>query len=137
MRSGIAPKLAENFPAAKAADDATPRGDQHKLGTFSVGKDELYDLLVYNIYGQYGWKRDHVNYGTITKALFLGLRKMRDDLAERFKVVDEDVVVKVGFPKIGSGLGGGDWDFIRPLIEEVFQDTPGIIFHIDFVEFQK
>ena len=136
MRSGIAPKIAENFPASKSADDATKRGDMSKLGNFSVGKDELHDVLVYNIYGQFGWKREHVNYGTVTKQLFLGIRKMRDDLVEKFTVSGEDSVVKVGFPRIGSGLGGGDWEFIRPMIEEVFQDRPGIIFNIDFVEFQ-
>jgi len=30
---------------------------------------------------------------------------------------------KIGIPKIGSGLGGGDWDIIENIVNKVFVDT--------------
>lgn len=28
----------------------------------------------------------------------------------------------IAIPKIGAGLAGGDWETIRPILEEVFND---------------
>ena len=57
MGSGIAPQIAKAFPDAKEADDETMRADYDKLGTFtmSVTEFEEHDVIVYNLYGQYGY----------------------------------------------------------------------------------
>jgi O-acetyl-ADP-ribose deacetylase (regulator of RNase III) len=45
---------------------------------------------------------------------------MRIDLDGAVGVFGEDWS-KVGFPKIGAGLGGGDWDTIARIIEDTFE----------------
>lgn len=124
MRSGIAPKIAEAFPFAKEADDATERGDSSKLGSFSVGHDPKTGTMIFNIYGQYGWNRNFPSYGTNYEKLFSGLEEMRE--------VCETMGVKtIGFPKIGCGLAGGNWGIVLPKIEEIFKD-----FDVTIVEFE-
>lgn len=134
MGRGIAPQIAKAFPAAKAADDATVRGSREKLGSFSSAciqvADEKY-VEVFNIYGQYGWKSEQVTYGTDHSALFRGLRAMRDYLDD----CSYESPIKVGFPKIGSGLGGGDWGLISQMIEEVFSDTNR--YSVIYVEYKE
>lgn len=130
MRSGIAPKIAEAFPAAKLADDATVRANKHKLGNYSVGIEFVEDdemLQVFNLYGQYGWDRSQVNYGTSHKDLFLSLRNMRD----RLDLMSLETI-RVGFPRIGAGLGGGDWDLISQMIVEVFKPPRYEVTYVDF-----
>lgn len=137
MGRGIAPQIAREFPEAKDADDATERGDKSKLGHFSVGQSSQYNVLIYNIYGQYGWKSEQVTYGTDYKSIFMGLRRMRDDLVSRFFTAEEVTTIKVGFPKIGCGFGGGDWEFISGMIDEVFKDIPLVAdFEVEYVEYQ-
>ena len=121
MKSGIAPLIAKEFPSAYQADQLTRKGDIDKLGRYSLGKHVKNEgtlftstgtLFIYNLYGQYsfGTDRQHLNY----KALRNSLRLMCDDL--NFTVRDNPP--KIGFPKIGAGLAGGDWNIIEQIIEE-------------------
>lgn len=125
MRSGIAPKIAQAFPVAFEADCSTERGDSDKMGTYSRGFDDRYDLHIFNIYGQYGWNRNFPAYGTNYEALFEGLERMKDfctGLGAK----------RIGFPLIGCGLAGGDWNKVLPKIEELFKD-----FDVTIVEFDS
>lgn len=134
MGRGIAPQIAKAFPSAKTADDSTIRGNKEKLGTFSKtdieGSHAL--LTVYNLYGQYGWKPEQVTYGTDYPSLFRALRNMRDDLSL------SDQSLTLGLPRIGAGLGGGDWKLISQMIEETFRGTNvfPIIYELDYKECQ-
>jgi hypothetical protein len=38
-------------------------------------------------------------------------------------ILQEDNLV-LGMPKIGAGLGGGEWGIISNIIDRVFEDTP-------------
>lgn len=71
--------------------------------------------MVYNLYGQYNYGYDAAGY-TNYEALRGALMHMRDDL-----LTGKDLW-NVGFPKIGAGLGGGDWDTIAGIIDEVFDE---------------
>lgn len=120
MRRGIAPQIAARFTEAYEADQNTVRGSREKLGSFSFAEvqtmeDSDHIVSVYNLYGQFGWNPHHGDYGTQYPALFSALRKMRDHLDSC-----SGPPLNIGFPKIGSGLGGGDWDFISAMIEEIF-----------------
>lgn len=120
MNSGIAKAIRTRLPCAWEADQLTVKGDRDKLGTISVG--QLRNCLtgeptgvVYNLYGQYNYGYDNAGY-TNYEALRGALMHMRDDL-----LTGKDLW-NVGFPKIGAGLGGGDWDTIAGIIDEVFDD---------------
>ena len=115
MNSGVAKAIRKRLPCAWEADQLTVKGDRSKLGTISVG--QLRDIagnptgLVYNLYGQYNYGYDARGY-TNYEALRGALMHMRDDL------LTGDDLRKVGFPKIGAGLGGGDWKIYSAIIEK-------------------
>ena len=116
MNSGVAKAIRTAFPDAYVADCETVKGDRGKLGKLSLGwdTDENGDIAgtVYNLYGQYNYGYDSKGY-TDYDALRSALEAMHFDLLPIEKR-------KVGFPKIGAGLGGGDWDTIAQIIEDTF-----------------
>lgn len=120
MNSGVAKEIKARLPAAWEADQLTVKGDHDKLGTISVGqlRNEVTREptgVVYNLYGQYNYGYDAKGY-TNYAALSSALTHMRDDLLTGKDLWD------VGFPKIGAGLGGGDWSIIVDIINQVFDD---------------
>lgn len=123
MNSGVAKAIRLTFPNAYEADCLTEKGDKAKLGKLTCVEYERVDGtvgLIYNLYGQYNYGYDAKGY-TNYEALRGALLNMRIDLDGAIGFSGEDWK-KVGFPKIGAGLGGGDWDTIARIIEEVFTD---------------
>lgn len=113
MKTGIAPKIKHAFPEAYKADLSTKSGSRSKLGTFSKATTEN-GLVCYNLYGQYDFRgrekgKVDTNYNALEKALFNMAKDILDSGNEK---------VKVGLPKIGAGLGGGDWKIISQIIYE-------------------
>lgn len=119
MGRGIAPQIARKFPAAKAADDKTISGDRGKLGKVSIGTT-IYgerSILVFNLYGQYGhWKRRDGLINTEYDALHSALQAMATHL---YQIGGSPYI---GLPKLGCGLGGGNWDIVETLIEDALAD---------------
>lgn len=121
MGSGIAPLIKKNFPEAWEADKATKKGDVQKLGSFSKGLsfkygDKGFPLFIYNLYGQYGYgKRKEGGTDTDYHALESSLIAMTKELRQAKEL-------KIGLPKLGAGLGGGDWNLISQIIESVLCD---------------
>jgi O-acetyl-ADP-ribose deacetylase (regulator of RNase III) len=113
MGSGVAPLIANAFPYAREADNKTIKGDRSKLGTFSLGSgSRMSHPDVYNLYGQYSYGgRNRGQMDTSYGALGSALTMMALD-------IDLPHLTKVGLPKIGAGLGGGDWDYIAHMIED-------------------
>lgn len=72
--------------------------------------DTLREVIVVNAYTQqfYGTHRRQVEYGA--------LRSCFKELAVR--VQGWNPKLRIAYPKIGAGLGGGDWDIIAPIIDE-------------------
>jgi O-acetyl-ADP-ribose deacetylase (regulator of RNase III) len=121
MNSGVAKAIRLAFPQAYEVDGYTEKGDKGKLGTITACEHERADSsvgIIYNLYGQYNYGYDAKGY-TNYEALRGALLNMRIDLDGAVGIHGEDWK-KVGFPKIGAGLGGGDWDTIVRIIEEVF-----------------
>lgn len=119
MKSGIAPKIATAFPGAFDVDQATVRGAKNKLGDMTYSYDLTYNTLVFNLYGQYGfWKRRKGEMDLDYEALNSSLHKMSALLHSRCRILDmECSEFKVGLPKIGAGLAGGDWSIISEMVE--------------------
>lgn len=123
MKSGIAPKVAEAFPEAWRADQATRRGDPKKLGTLSeafVGDN----LLVFNLYSQYTFTgRKEGKMDLDYDALASSLEMMSASLHAKCRTRDMSTHdLKIGLPKIGAGLAGGDWNIIYRMIEGRLRD---------------
>jgi O-acetyl-ADP-ribose deacetylase (regulator of RNase III) len=116
MGSGIAKQIKKIFPEAYKEDLLTKRGDKNKLGNYSSISVERNGFLfsVVNAYTQY-------NYG-------YGLQVDYEAVREVFKRIKNDFHgLKIGYPKIGAGLGGGDWNIISKIIDEELYDENHIL----------
>lgn len=107
MKSGIAPQITKAFPEMQQADDRTVSGDFSKLGRFTKATlKEIEGVVGYNLYGQYDWRgRKNTDYNALKNAL----EALNDDLV--FSSI-------IALPKLGAGLGGGDWNVISEIIEK-------------------
>lgn len=114
MASGFAKAVREKWPNVyaeyKAAFPASLRmsenEERHLLG--SVIYVPVSDrLVVANLIGQQFYGRDSVRY-TSYDALDLGFKEIAD-FARKTEL-------EVHFPRIGAGLGGGDWTIISAII---------------------
>jgi|SRR5437870_485694 len=126
MNSGVAKAIRARFPDAWESDQYTEKGDRNKLGSSSVGtyrREDGFIGIIYNLYGQFNYGYDAKGY-TDYKALEDALIDMRDDLLTGQDLWD------VGFPKIGAGLGGGDWDTIAEIIDTVFGDRFNVTIYV-------
>jgi len=110
MGAGIAKSIKKAFPAAYKADVATERGDRDKLGSYSSAEvmvAEEQSLIVVNAYTQFDFRRrktPNVDYDAI-RAVF---RAIKTDFPNK----------RIGYPAIGAGLAGGDWEVISGIIDE-------------------
>lgn len=104
MGAGIAQGIKAAFPAAYEADQATESGDRDKLGTCTHA--EIDGLIVVNAYTQYrhGGGGRLVDYDAVRSCM----RWIREHFSGR----------RIGLPRIGAGLAGGDWEAIAAIIEE-------------------
>lgn len=111
MGAGVALAVADAWPEAVAADKLTASGDIGKLGTYSMARVTRRNrrFAVYNLYCQY-------RYGSKTEHNFdyMALHKALHQLA--IELGNE--TLRIAFPLIGCGNGGGRWRKVKPLIEK-------------------
>ncbi|MDF1699221.1 MAG: macro domain-containing protein, partial [Saprospiraceae bacterium] len=102
MGAGIAKSIKLRFPEAYRADLETTKGDKAKLGQISHATINTSHgtLIVVNGYTQFNWKGrgKKVNYDAI-RSVFQKVKQSYNGH-------------KIGYPAIGAGLAGGDWDII-------------------------
>lgn len=116
MGAGIARQVKNIFPEAYLVDvSETMKGDKKKLGTISyVNLKNTFGnpLVIVNGYTQYSIykneKRIAVDYGAI--------RSVFEIIREHFLI--DNPKLKIGFPRIGAGLAGGDWNRISKIIDK-------------------
>jgi O-acetyl-ADP-ribose deacetylase (regulator of RNase III) len=108
MGAGIAKAIKLEFPEAFEADLRTLKGDPSKLGTISSADvvRSGRSLTIVNAYTQLNYRgpKVRVDYDAIRSAM----REVRKQFGER----------RIGYPRIGAGLGGGDWARISSIIDE-------------------
>lgn len=112
MAAGIARAIQEEFPEAYAADLVTNKSDRKKLGVFSfatVQRDE-HEITIVNGYTQFHFHGESVlvDYNAVQR-LF---KKVKQQFSGK----------RIGYPKIGAGLAGGDWERISRIIEQELAD---------------
>ena len=108
MGKGIALAVKKMLPEAYRVDCLTPKGDPSKLGTFSHAEIQrgAIRFVVINAYTQLHWR------GTGVKADYDAIRKVFAGVRQQFGGK------RIGYPKIGAGLAGGDWSLISGIISE-------------------
>lgn len=108
MGAGIAKAIRAAFSAAFEADRATARGDRGKLGTFSSAMVASggRSITIVNAYTQFHWRgrKPLVDYEAI-RSVF---RRIRSAFHGQ----------RIGYPRIGAGLAGGDWSTIAAIIDD-------------------
>jgi O-acetyl-ADP-ribose deacetylase (regulator of RNase III) len=108
MGKGIALSIKQQFPEAYEADQHTARGDRNKLGTVSAADIERLSVrfTVVNAYTQFHWRGP-------------GVLADYDAIRSVFKHIKRKYWGRrIGYPKIGAGLAGGDWSVISAIIDE-------------------
>lgn len=108
MGAGIAKSIKAAFPAAFEADLATAKGDRAKLGTCTIAEIDRNGtpLVVLNAYTQFNYRGS-------------GPKVDYDAVCSCFRWIKQQHSTKrIGLPKIGAGLAGGDWSRISAIIEE-------------------
>ena len=124
MGSGIARFIREKFPEVYEADCMTEKGSLDKLGSYSCARvvsENPNPRLKYivNLYSQFNFGRDekHTNY----EAMYQGLVKLRDKIVNN----PQSTVKTLAIPhRIGSNLGGADWNVVKAIIYSVFENCP-------------
>jgi len=108
MGKGIAKAVKSTFPEAYEADRGTEKGDRAKLGSIShatVARGE-HTITVVNGYTQFHWK------GPDGQADYDAIRGVMQLVKQQF------AGQRIGYPKIGAGLAGGDWRVIAAIITQ-------------------
>ena len=108
MGAGIAKAIKAAFPEAYRADLATEPGARAKLGTCSCATIQAVggNCDIVNAYTQYHWQ------GKGPKVDYAAVRNCCKWIKQRY------TGKRIGLPKIGAGLAGGDWPVIQHIIEE-------------------
>lgn len=108
MAAGIAKKISKTFPDAYHADCTTVKGDHGKLGTISLATvvRDGHEIIIVNSYTQYNWS------GSGVLVDYQAVRSCMQAIAELFPTK------RIGYPKIGAGLAGGDWPTIAEVIDK-------------------
>ena len=113
MNSGVAKAIRENYPDAYEI-----YMEAHKCGALQLGHNIYYhegNKVIVNALTQkyYGYdNKQYVNYDAIRNCLF--------QLKFMLKMMEGKI--KIAMPKIGCGLGGGDWNIVSGIIEEELND---------------
>lgn len=111
MGKGIALTIKNRFPAAYHADCETEKGSREKLGSYSFANIEnvansVNPLTIVNAYTQFDWR------GKGVKADYQAIRSVMQKIKQDFPGK------RIGYPLIGAGLAGGDWDKIAKIIDQ-------------------
>ncbi|MBM4362937.1 MAG: macro domain-containing protein [Deltaproteobacteria bacterium] len=111
MGAGIAKAIRVRFPEAYEADRATVKGDRAKLGTCSRAEVVRGNtrFVVVNAYTQFDYRGAgvKVDYDAVASVL----RQVKRDFSGR----------RIAYPRIGAGLGGGDWVRIAAIVDGVLE----------------
>lgn len=107
MGAGIAKTIRILFPEAYKADLMTPKADRNKLGTISFVEVERSGVRFYvvNAYTQFDYR------GSGVRVDYEAVQRAMEAVGRVFSGK------RIGYPKIGAGLAGGDWERLAAIID--------------------
>lgn len=115
MGSGIARQIREKWPGVYWDYKKAYQKGQLKLGNVIISE---YGPIVYNMCSQFdycmvrGCRKVHTDYHALTTALRIILKHAKEIELKR-----------VGVPfGIGCGLGGGNWETVKAILEDISND---------------
>jgi O-acetyl-ADP-ribose deacetylase (regulator of RNase III) len=120
FRSGFAKAVRDMYPGCYEAYMSEFYKNGLHLGNIVVYNDPKTEVTIFNAITQDSFGYDgnqYIDYGAIKTAL------IRAD--------DATVGGRLAMPKIGAGLGGGDWEIISNLIEECVINNEPYVYLID------
>lgn len=122
MGAGVAKALSQKYPDLLWVDKAaTSYGDANKLGDVSgIFIHPTKVVFGFNLYSQYGLDISERQTDYIALKSCLGKMKSHIDRLQEDGLIREHL--RIGLPRIGAGLGGGDWEIISEIIEEELCD---------------
>ena len=129
MGSGIAKAIANHYPMVYDADKRTKSGDRSKMGNYSYANVKP-NVVIANAYSQFFYGKvepvDKVTgRQTDYQALESALIKIRDDFTRT-----PGRKVRFYIPlMIGAGNAKGNYNIIRPIVEEIFKDHDLVLFY--------
>jgi len=121
--AGIALQIRKAFPAAWESDQASEKGAATKLGAVDfvpcVPQSGQF-VVVANAYTQFRYwgKGPKTDYGAVRECF----REVKLFCEDHRKTYGTMVPLRIGYPRIGAGLGGGDWAYIARIIDEELND---------------
>lgn len=124
MGSGLARTLLGRYPTIKKEYETFRKKQLKKVGENEgllgmVNYVDVYDgKIIANVFGQVDIRKNKEDKTVYTKkeSLIEGIRSVKEKA--------ETLSLSVAIPTyIGCGLAGGDWEEIKPEIEEIFKDT--------------
>lgn len=125
--AGIALTIGRKFPEAKDADlyQDLKEGESRlgKMTSADIVIDEATIGTIYNLYTQLNPGRDFR-----MQALRKSLKLMKEDILKSIGLWEEEEI-RIGFPLIGCGIAGGDWNKVRKVIQNEFKDFDVTVVH--------
>tara|TARA_R110000824_G_scaffold280251_1_gene468382 strand:+ start:15081 stop:15560 length:480 start_codon:yes stop_codon:yes gene_type:complete len=126
MGAGIAWQIAKQFPEALEADLVTEYGNSEKLGAISCAEIETDKGYVFHIVN--GYTQMGCGHGLYTN--YTAIAMVMETVAEFWPEA------RIGYPKIGAGLGGGDWNVIHPIIDKALYGLDHMLVEYESYEFE-
>lgn len=116
--SGVAKQIKAKYPSAFTAYKLAIDGGM-ALGTVSWAEQEDGKLIMNGLTQQYYGRKAgevYVSYEALRSVMinvcwFANMHRLHNKIPEEY-------IMAVAMPKIGAGLGGGDWNIISEIIEE-------------------
>jgi O-acetyl-ADP-ribose deacetylase (regulator of RNase III) len=104
MGAGIAKQIADKYPEVVRADKESVNNPILKLGRYSMCSVE--EGKIYNLYTQL---EPGPNFE------LAALKSALDELSRDVRYYR--TTLKLAVPQIGAGIGGGDWDYIKMILD--------------------
>lgn len=124
MGSGVAKDIKENFPYAYEMYKLLCDEKEAYLGEIQpiLASHRNIFKVVINCFTQEFYGRDNTKY--------VDYDAIRSCMREINKLIKNIEKKSVAMPKIGAGLGGGDWTIISQIIEEELIDIQPVVYEL-------
>lgn len=116
MGKGIALQFKQAYPDNfKAYQDACKAGEVRPGHIFIYNRDSMFNpKYIINFPTKRHWRGKS------------NIQDIEDGLNALIKEIKHYKIKSVGIPPLGCGLGGMDWNVVRPMIEKAFREIPEV-----------